>query len=101
MTSYDWWRTVSLFLWLYNISATGMLLFYVYGICRLAESRFGGRTYPWLLLLFFLLLAGSSLYYCLSDSVAVVHVWYAVWPALAGMMLLVFISRVHRLMLGQ
>jgi len=90
-----------MFLWLYNTSATGMLLLYVYGICRLAESRFGGRTYPWLLAFFFVLLAGSTLYFCLSDSLVVDQVWYAIWPATAGMMLLVVIHRVYGLMLGR
>lgn len=100
MTSYAWWKTLSLFLWLYNASASAMILAYFFGICRLAEQRFGGRTYAPLLALFFIFMGAGTLFYALGDS-SFIALWYAILPALAGMALLVVVYRVYRLMLGR
>lgn len=101
MTANDWWKTFSLFLWFYTATATAVLLVYFYGICRLAERRFKGRTYALLLPLFFLLMGVSTLIYSLADSIVAFYLWYAVWPAVAGILLLVVVYRSYRLMLGR
>jgi prepilin signal peptidase PulO-like enzyme (type II secretory pathway) len=101
LTTNEWWKTFSLFLWFYNTSATAMLLVYFYGICRLAERRFKGRTYVFLLPLFFVLMGASTLIYSLGDSIVAIYLWYAVWPAVAGILLLLIVYRSYRLMLGR
>ncbi len=101
MTSYAWWKTLSLFFWFYNAVATAMVLAYFYGICRLAEQRFGGRTYAPLLIPFFVFMGAGTLIYALGESAVAVYPWYAIWPALAGLSLLVVVYRVYRLMLGR
>jgi tellurite resistance protein TehA-like permease len=101
LTENDWWKTFSLFLWLYNTIAMGMLLFYFFGICRLAERKFKGRTYALLLPIFFVLIGASTLTYSLADSIVAVNLWYAVWPAVAGIILLVVVYRSYRLMMGR
>lgn len=101
MTSYDWWRTASLFLWFYNTSATGLVLAYFYGICRLAERKFGGRTYAYLIFPFFVLMGISTFIYSMGGSVVAIYIWFAIWPALAGLCLFTIIYRVYRLMLGK
>jgi chromate transport protein ChrA len=78
-----------------------MLLVYFYGICRLAERRFKGRTYVFLLPLFFVLMGASTLIYSLGDSIVAIYLWYAVWPAVAGILLLLIVYRSYRLMLGR
>lgn len=101
MTSYAWWKTLSLFFWFYNATATAMVLAYFYGICRLAEERFGGRTYAPLLILFFVFMGSGTLIYALGESAVAIYPRYAIWPALAGLLLLVVVYRVYRLMLGK
>lgn len=100
MTAYDWWKTVSLFLWFYNTSATAMVLLYFYGICRLAEHRFRGRTYAGLLLLFFLLMGASTLIFSASSSIIATNIWYAIWPGISGVFLFIVVYRTHRVMMG-
>ena len=101
MSANDWWRTFSLFLWFYNTAATALVLVYLYGICRLAESRFKGRTYAFLLFFFFVLMGASTLVYSMADSIVAIYLWYAVWPAIAGILLLIVVFRSYRLMMGR
>ncbi|MGQ9476191.1 MAG: hypothetical protein ACUVRX_09830 [Actinomycetota bacterium] len=101
MTSYDWLRTLSLFLWFYNTSATGLVLVYFYGICRLAENKFGGRTYPLLIIPFFMLMGMSTFIFSVGRSIVAIYIHLAIWPALAGVCLFVVVYRVYRLMLGR
>jgi prepilin signal peptidase PulO-like enzyme (type II secretory pathway) len=101
LESNDWWKTFSLFLWFYNTSLTAMLLVYFYGICRLSERRFKGKTYTFLLPFFFVLMGASTLIYSLADSIVAIYMWYAVWPAVAGVLLLIVVYRSYRLMMGR
>ncbi len=101
MTETAWLRTFSLFLWIYNAAASALLLAYFYGICRLAERRFGGRTYAFLLPVFLALMFVSTLFFSLSDSLAALSLWHAVWPALASILLAVVVYRSYRLMMGR
>ncbi len=102
LTANDWWKTFSLFLWFYNTSATAMLLVYFFGICRLSERRFKGSTYAHVLLpLFFVFMGVSTLVFSLSDSIVAINIWYAVWPAVAGIFLFTVVYRAYRLMLGK
>lgn len=101
MTANDWWKTFSLFLWFFNTAATGLVLIYFYGICRLAERRFKGKTYAFLLPIFFVLMGASTLLYSMADSMVAVYLWYAVWPAIAGILLLIVVFRSYRLMMGR
>jgi prepilin signal peptidase PulO-like enzyme (type II secretory pathway) len=101
LTSNDWWKAFSLFLWFYNTAATAMLLVYFYGICRLSERRFKGKAYTFLLPFFFVLMGASTLIYSLADSIVAIYLWYAVWPAVAGVILLIVVYRSYRLMLGR
>lgn len=78
-----------------------MLLFYFYGICRLSEHRFQGKTYVFLLPFFFVLMGASTLIFSLADSIVAVYIWYAMWPAIAGILLLIVVYRSYRLMLGK
>jgi len=96
----DWWKTFALFLWFYNTAATAMVLIYFYGICRLAERRFMGHTYAWLLSVFFLLMGASTLIFAVSESIIAVNIWYAVWPGAAGVVLLFVVYRAYRVMMG-
>ncbi len=99
MEANDWWMTISLFLWFFNTVATGLLLFYFYGICKLAERKFAARTYPVLLAFFFLLMGISTLIYSVSYSIVAINWWHAVWPALGGILLLVVVYRVYAVMM--
>ncbi len=101
MTSYDWLRTFSLFLWFYNTSATGLVLLYFYGICRLAEDKFGGRTYASLIIPFFILMGVSTFIFSVGESVVAIYFHLAIWPALAGACLFTVVYRTYRLMLGR
>lgn len=100
MKASDWWKTISLFLWIYETAASGLVLLYFYGICRLAERRFSGRTYAFLILPYFLLMAASSLIFSTSSSLVATDIAYAVWPGLAGILLFFVVYRAYRLMLG-
>ncbi|MBC7229836.1 MAG: hypothetical protein H5T74_05535 [Actinobacteria bacterium] len=97
----EWWKTLSLFLWFYNTSATAVLLVYFAGICRMAEEKFQGRTFYFLLPIFFVLMGGSTLVYSLSDSIVAIKIWYAFWPTAAGLILFVVVYRAYRLMMGR
>ncbi|NPV59793.1 MAG: hypothetical protein HPY75_09025 [Actinobacteria bacterium] len=99
--SNEWWKTLSLFLWFYNTSATAVLLVYFAGICRMAEHKFGGRTLYFLLPVFFVLMGASTLIYSMSDSIVAIKLWYAVWPMISGLILLVVVYRAYRLMMGR
>ncbi len=99
--SMAWWKTLSLFLWFYNTSATAVVLVYFAGICRMAEKKFGGRTFYPLLPVFFLLMGASTLIYSMSDTIVAIKIWYAAWPTLAGLVLLVVVYRSYRLMMGR
>jgi len=101
VTSYDWLKTFSLFLWFYNTSATGLVLVYFYGICRLAESKFKGQTYYPLILPFFILMGASTFIFSVGESIVAIYLHLAIWPALAGVCLLVVVYRAYRLMLGR
>ena len=101
MTANDWWKTLLLFLWFYNTSAMGMLLIYFYGICRLSERRFDGKTSAFLLPLFFVPISAGTLILSLADSLAAIYFLYAILPAVAGASLLVVAYRSYRLMLGR
>jgi multidrug transporter EmrE-like cation transporter len=99
MDSNSWWKTMSLFLWLYNTIVTGIVLLYFYGICRLAEQRFKGRTNAILLLFFFILMGSSTLIYSMSNDIVAIKIGYAVWPAIAGVLLFVVVYRVYGVMM--
>lgn len=100
MKANDWWKTASLFLWLYETAASGLVLLYFYGICRLAERRFSGRTYAFLLVPYFLIMAVSTLFFATSNRLIVTDIVYAVWPGMAGALLLFVVYRTYRLMMG-
>lgn len=99
MDSYSWWKTISLFLWFYNTIATGVVLIYFYGICRLAEQRFKGRTNAVLLLFFFVFMGASTLIYAVSNDIVAIKLAYAIWPAIGGILLLVVVYRVYVVMM--
>lgn len=99
MKAHDLWKTFSLFLWFYNTSATALLLAYFYGICRLAERKFKGYTFAGLLIIFFFLMGASSLIFSLSSGIVATETAFAIWPALAGSILLIVVFRAYRLMM--
>lgn len=90
-----------MFLWFYNTSATGLVLAYFYGVCRLAEKKFGGRTHALLLIPFFVLMGTGTFIYSMGESVVAIYLHLAIWPALAGLCLLVVVYRAYRLMMGR
>jgi hypothetical protein len=96
----DWWKTFSLFLWFYYTTATALVLVYFYGICRLAERKFMGRTYAGFLVVFFVLMGASTLIFAVSESIIAVNLWYAVWPGIAGLVLFFIVYRAYRVMMG-
>jgi hypothetical protein len=96
----DWWKTFALFLWFYNTTAIALVLVYFYGICRLAERRFMGRTYAGLLIIFFVLMGVSTLVFAVSESIIAVSLWFAIWPGIAGVVLLFIVFRAYRVMMG-
>lgn len=100
MEASDWWKTFALFLWFYNTAATSLVLVYFYGICRLSERRFMGRTYAGLLIVFFVLMGASTLVFNLSESMTAITIWYAIWPAMAGLVLFFVVYRAYRVMMG-
>ncbi|MDY6795632.1 MAG: hypothetical protein SWK76_10205 [Actinomycetota bacterium] len=100
MKANDWWKTFSLFLWFYNTAAAGVVLVYFYGVCRMAERRFEGRTYAGLLVVFFFLMGGSTLVFSMSSSIVAIDIWFAIWPALAGIVLCFVVFRAYRIMMG-
>lgn len=100
MEASDWWNTFALFLWFYNTAATALVLVYFYGICRLAERRFMGRIYAGLLVIFFVLMGASTLIFALSESITAVNLWFAIWPGIAGVVLLFVVYRAYRVMMG-
>ncbi|OFW59359.1 MAG: hypothetical protein A2W01_09060 [Candidatus Solincola sediminis] len=100
MKANDWWKTASLFLWLYETAATGLVLLYFFGICRLAERRFEGRAYAFLLLPYFLLMSVTTLIFATSTRMIATDIAYAIWPGLAGILLFFVVYRTYRLMMG-
>jgi hypothetical protein len=100
MKANDWLKTASLFLWLYETAVSGLVLLYFYGICRLAENRFKGRTYAILLIPYFLLMAASTLVFATSTRVVATDMIYAIWPGLAALFLFFVVYRAYRLMMG-
>lgn len=100
MQANDWWKTLSLFLWFYNTSATGLVLLYFYGICSLAERKFEGRIFAALLLPFFVVVGASTLIFSLSSSIITTNIWLAVWPCMSGLLLLFVVYRAYRVMMG-
>ncbi len=100
MQTDDWWKTLSLFLWLYNTLATGFILAYFYGICRLAERKFEGRIYAVLLLPFFLLTCAGTLGFTISSSIIIKTLWFAIWSGLSSVFLFFVVYRAYRVMLG-
>lgn len=91
--------TISLFLWFFNTAATALVLVYFYGICRLAERKFKVRTYPVLLAFFFVLMGASTFIYSMTYTVVAIYWWYAIWPALGGVLLLTVVYRVYSVMM--
>jgi hypothetical protein len=95
----DWWEAVSLFLWMYCVASSGLLLFYFHGICRLSERKFKGRTYAWLLIPFYLLFSAGTLLFHTSSSLSP-HIRVAIWPWIASFLLLFVVYRTYRVMMG-
>jgi hypothetical protein len=96
----DWWKTLSLFLWMFNTVATAVVIAYFYGICRLAERKFEGRIYAVLLLPFFVLTGVGTLDFAISSSVIITSVWFAIWSGLSSIFLFFVVFRAYRVMLG-
>ncbi|MEJ5185765.1 MAG: hypothetical protein WHT46_01620 [Candidatus Geothermincolales bacterium] len=99
MKAIHWWRSLSLFLWIYCTSAAGFLLVYVYGIGRLAERKFGGRAFLFLLPAAFALLATSNGLFALSSQTLADELPFSILPALAGAFLLAVTWRLRNIML--
>ncbi|MHB8780810.1 MAG: hypothetical protein ACYC55_05455 [Candidatus Geothermincolia bacterium] len=59
----DWLRTLALFLGLLAALATGVLAFFLWGICRLVRRRSGSSTGAWFLLPALLLIDGALVAY--------------------------------------
>jgi hypothetical protein len=99
MKAVHWWRSLSIFLWLYSTSAAALLFAYVYGIGRLAERKFGGRALLFLLPVAFALLSTCNGLFVLSSEVMADRPFFSAWPALAGLFLLVVTWRLRDIML--
>ncbi len=49
MEAATWWRVLALTLFLFGFLALALTFYFFYGLCRLAEDRFGRRTFSFML----------------------------------------------------
>jgi hypothetical protein len=96
----DWWETLSLFLWFYYAVASGVVFLYLYGICRLAERNFEGRTYAYLLLPFFVLMIVGTLIFYTAKEISPFRIWIVISSWLGCLFLLIVVYRAYRVMMG-
>ena len=100
MKANDWWKTASLFLWLYHPAASALVFLFFSGFCGRAERRLEARAYAFLPLPYFLLMSVTTLIFATSTRMIATDIAYAIWPGLAGILLFFVVYRTYRLMMG-
>jgi hypothetical protein len=99
MDAATWWRVLALTLCLFGMLCLALVFYYFYGICRLAESRFGRRTFSLLLLPCLLLLLACGLGVALAYPVPFGSGWFGICSAVAALLLCLVSARCYGAMM--
>jgi len=87
MDAATWWRVLCLTLYLFGMLCLALLFYYFYGVCRLAEERFGRRTYAFLLVPALALLAACGMGAALVHPAPFGAPWFGVCSLAASLLL--------------
>ncbi len=91
MDAATWWRILSLTLYLFGMLCLALLFYYYYGLCRLAEERFGKKTFAGLLVPALMLIAACGLGAAVMCPAPFGKPWFGVC-SLASALLLASVS---------
>ncbi len=101
MDALTWWRILVLFLFFYNMLALLAMLYYFYGVSRLAELKFERGTYPFLVPVFFAIMFASSFPVALSPNLDLDKAWYGLPMGVASCLLLLVSYKCYGVMMGR
>jgi hypothetical protein len=96
-----WWRIISLALFLYLQLLFFLFLYYLYGVCRLAEGKFGRSTFAPLLFGCLALFFVCSLALAVSPSLPFSRPWFALCSSGAALLLALVSARCYQAMMGR
>ena len=101
MSALTWWKVVALTLFFFLQLMLCLCFYYLYGVCRLAENRFGRKTFAPLLAGCFFLLLACTLGMAASPVFLFARPWFALCSA-AGAVLLSLVSvKCYQAMMGR
>ncbi len=101
MDALTWWRILVLVLFFYNMLAIMAMLYYFYGVCRLAELKFESPTYPFLVPAFFFIMFAASFPVALSPTLDLDKAWYGLPMGVASFLLLLVSYKCYGVMMGK
>ncbi len=87
MSALTWWKILALSFFFYIQLVLFLTFYYLYGVCRLAEEKFGRSTFAPLLLASFVLLFICLLATALSSTVPFGRFWFALCSIAAALLL--------------
>ncbi len=101
MSALTWWKVISLTLFFYLQLTLYLSFYYLYGVCRLAEERFGRKTFAPLLVCCFILMLACTLALAVSPAFPFSRPWFAICSS-AGALLLSLVSvKCYQAMMGR
>jgi hypothetical protein len=101
MSALTWWRILALALFFYLQLVLFFAFYYLYGVCRLAEVKFGRATFAPLLLGSFVLLFVCSLALALSPAMPFGRPWFALCSSAAALLLSLVSFKCYQAMMGR
>jgi hypothetical protein len=101
MSALTWWRILALALFFYLQLVLFFTFYYLYGVCRLAEEKFGRSTFAPLLLSSFVFLFACSLALALSPAMPFGRPWFALCSSAAALLLSLVSFKCYQAMMGR
>ena len=101
MSAVTWWKVLALALFFYLQLVLFFTFYYLYGVCRLAEEKFGRSTFAPLLLGSFVLLFVCSLALALSSALPFGRPWFALCSCAAALLLSLVSIKCYQAMMGR
>lgn len=101
MSALTWWRILALALFFYLQLVLLFTFYYLYGVCRLAEEKFGRSTFTPLLSGSFVLLFICSLAMALSPALPFGRPWFALCSSAAALLLSLVSFKCYQAMMGR
>ena len=101
MSALTWWRVLSLALFFYLQLVLFLSFYYLFGVCRLAEGKFGRSTFAPALFGCFALFFTCSLALAVSPSFPFGRPWFALSSGIAALLLVLVSAKCYQAMMGR